>query len=176
MSGVGDRSKLQVLQKGIDQVAIVVKDLDRAVEAYWKLFGVGPWRIYTYGRPLVKEMSYRGQRSDFKYLIALAQVGDLNIELIQTLEGNTIYGDFVAEHGYGMHHVAHFVEDMQAALAEARDAGFSVTQEGSGFGVDGSGHYAYLDTEDVIGVSVELVELPKKRAAPERVYPPEAAE
>ena len=161
---------------GFDQVAIVVEYLDKAVKKYWELLGIGPWQIYTYGKPLVREMSYHGKPSEFKFRVAFTKVGDLNIELIQTMEGDTIYADFVREHGYGLHHLAQFVDDMQEALAEAKAAGFNVIQEGSGFGLDGSGHYAYLDTEDHIGVTIEFVELPKKRAAPERVYPPEEAE
>ncbi|MFW6181400.1 MAG: hypothetical protein ACOC8N_06595 [Spirochaetota bacterium] len=43
------------LRNGIAQVAVLVENLDEAVEQYWKLFGIGGWHFYTYGRPLVKE-------------------------------------------------------------------------------------------------------------------------
>ena len=165
--------KLSFLENGIDQIAIVVEDLEKAVETYWKVLGVGPWSIYTYGKPLVKEASYRGQPAEFAQRIALAQVGGMRIELIETVKGPTIYADFAEEHGYGLHHIGVLVDDMQAALAEARDAGLTVTQEGSGFGLDGDGHYAYLSTEELLGTSLELIEVPKRRAAPEMVYPPE---
>ena len=45
---------LPFLQNGIAQVAILVKDLDKTVENYWTLFGIGPWHFYTYGQSLVK--------------------------------------------------------------------------------------------------------------------------
>jgi catechol 2,3-dioxygenase-like lactoylglutathione lyase family enzyme len=167
--------KLSFLENGIDQIAIVVEDLDEAVETYWRMLGVGPWSIYTYGRPLVRESSYRGQPTDFAQRIALAQVGGLRIELIETVKGPTIYADFAEEHGYGLHHIGVLVDDMQAALAEAREAGLMVTMEGSGFGLDGDGHYAYLSTEELLGTCLELIEVPKRRAAPEMVYPPEDA-
>jgi hypothetical protein len=44
--------------------------------------------------------------------------------------------------------------------------------DGAGFGADGDGHYAYLDTEDLIGVTIELIERPKGRVEPEKTYPP----
>ena len=42
---------------------------------------------------------------------------------------------------------------------------------GAGFGPDDDGHYAYLDTEARLGVTLELIERPKRRQPPEKVYP-----
>jgi len=166
------RGALPFLQKGVAQVALIVEDLDKAVKAYWEDFGIGPWHIYTYGKPLVKNMSYRGQPSEYRMRIALSHIGSLRIELIEMLEGDTIYAEFAREHGYGVHHFGVLVEDMEAALSQAKAAGFEVTQDGSGFGLDGDGYYAYLDTEDQIGVTIELIQRPKRRVPPERIYPP----
>ena len=82
------------------------------------------------------------------------------------------YHDWVEAHGYGPHYVGIMVEDMGAALAEAREAGLAVIQEGTGFGFDGDGHFAYLDTEDALGMALELIEVPKRRVAPDKIYPP----
>ena len=160
------------LKDGIDQICMIVKDLDKAVKAYWELFGVGPWRFYTYGKPQLKRLSYRGKPGDYQMRLALARMGALQIELIEPLEGDSIYADFVEEHGYGLHHIAVVVEDMASAVAQAQAAGLSVTQDGAGFGPDGDGAYAYLDTEDKIGTTIELIERPKRARPPDRVYPP----
>ena len=162
---------LPFMAHGIDQVALIVENLDKAMQKFSDRLGVGPWRIYTYGKPLVKKMAYRGQPADFAMRIALSSIGALNIELIEMIHGETIYAEYVAKHGYGLHHWGIFVDDMGAALAEAAARGIEVIQEGSGFGLDGSGHYAYLDTEDSMGIVLELIELPKVRAAPERIFP-----
>jgi methylmalonyl-CoA/ethylmalonyl-CoA epimerase len=45
--------------------------------------------------------------------------------------------------------------------------------DGSGFGLDGDGHYAYLDTEAELGVTLELIQRPKGRMPPEKIFPPE---
>ena len=174
MSGNGAGQELPFLKNGIGQIAIIVEDLDRAVENYWRLLGVGPWQIYTYGKPLVKKTTYHGHEADYRMRIALAMVGPLLIELIQPLEGDSVYADFVRERGYGFHHVGILVDDMQAALAQAVAAGLSVIQDGQGYGLDGDGHYAYLDTEEEIGVTLELISMPKRRVAPESIYPPPA--
>jgi len=173
MSEENASRKLPFLNNGVAQVAIIVEDLDRAVENYWKLFGIGPWHIYTYGKPLVKEMTYGGEPADYKMRVALSYLGSTRIELIEMMEGQTVYADFVEAHGYGVHHFGVLVEDMEEALAEAEAAGLRMTMDGAGFGLDGDGHYAYLDTENEIGVTIELIERPEGRRPPERVYPPE---
>jgi methylmalonyl-CoA/ethylmalonyl-CoA epimerase len=175
MSERSVEGKLPFLQNGVAQVALIVEDLEEAVEAYWKLFGIGPWHFYTYGQPLVQRMSYHGQPGEYKMRIALSYLGPLRIELIEMVEGDTVYADFVREHGYGVHHFGLLVEDMEEAIAQAEAAGLTMTQDGAGFGRDGDGHYAYLDTEEQIGVTLELIERPKGRVPPEKVYPPEEA-
>jgi len=169
---LGGLAGIPFFKNGIGQIALVVENVDEAVETYWKLFGVGPWYIYTYGKPLIKKMAYWGKPAEFKMRVALSRIGDLHIELIQPLEGENIYTDFVEAHGYGLHHLAVMVEDVEAAIAQAQAAGLAVKQEGSGFGLDGDGHFAYLDTEDKIGLTLELLSLPKRRVEPEKVYPP----
>jgi len=157
----------------IAQICVIVPDLDRAVENYWKVFGIGPWKFYTYGKPLVKRMTRRGEPCEYKMRVALANVGAMRIELIEPLEGDTVYREFVEKHGYGVHHVGVLIENMDEALARAGKAELEMTQDGAGFGPDDDGHYAYLDTEALIGTTVELIERPKRRSPPEKTYPPE---
>jgi catechol 2,3-dioxygenase-like lactoylglutathione lyase family enzyme len=164
---------LPFFKNGIAQIAIIVKDLDQTVENYWRVFGIGPWHFYTYAKPLVRRMTYRGQPADYKMRIALSYIGPLRIELIEVKEGDSVYADFIKEHGYGVHHFGLLVEDMQTALEQAHSAGFEMTMDGSGFGADGDGHYAYLDSEDKFGVTLEFIQRPKGRVAPEKIYPPE---
>jgi catechol 2,3-dioxygenase-like lactoylglutathione lyase family enzyme len=165
--------RLPFLDNGIAQTAIVVEDLDRTVERYWEVFGVGPWHFYTYEKPLVQEMSYYGKPADYAMRIALSYFGPSRIELIEARRGDSVYADFVRQHGYGVQHLGLLVDDMQAAIALAEEAGYAVIQDGSGFGVDGDGHYAYLDTAQDFGVMFELIERPKGRRAPEKVFPAE---
>ncbi len=162
---------LPFLEKGIAQVGFVVKDLEATVESWTRLFGLGPWQFYTYEKPLLKKMSYRGKPVEYRMRLALANIGSLRIELIQPLEGDTVYADFVREHGYGMHHLGLLTDDMEASLAEGRGAGLAMTMDGSGFGRDGDGHYAYLDTEAALGTTLELIQRPKGRVPPEKTWP-----
>jgi catechol 2,3-dioxygenase-like lactoylglutathione lyase family enzyme len=170
---MSERKPLPFLENGVAQVAFVVEDLDRTVELYHRMFGIGPWHFYTYGPPLVKKMSYHGKPCEYKMRVALSYFGPTRVEFIEIVEGPTVYADFVKEHGYGVQHLGVLVEDMDVALAQAQEAGFTMIMDGSGFGPDGDGHYAYLDTEKDYGVTLELICRPKRRQPPEKIYPPE---
>ncbi|KAA3647294.1 MAG: hypothetical protein DWQ07_07275 [Chloroflexi bacterium] len=169
----GGQAPLQHLNEGVAQIAIIVPDLDRAVERYYKTFGIGPWHFYTYEKPLVKDMSYMGQPADYSNRIALSHFGPMRIELIEIGEGDTVYADFVKEHGYGVQHLGLLVDDMPSAINEWEQAGLTMTMDGSGFGPDGDGHYAYFDTETDFGVTLELIQRPARRHPPEKIYPPQ---
>ena len=112
--------KLSFLDKGIAQVAIIVPNLEEAVENYWKLFGIGDWHFYTYGKPLVKRMTYHGNPSEYKMRVALSYFGPMRVELIEILEGDTVYADFVAEHGEGKYQF--YIDKLDKKYGELVDA------------------------------------------------------
>jgi methylmalonyl-CoA/ethylmalonyl-CoA epimerase len=156
---------------GIAQIALVVKNLEQTVRNWVDVLGVGPWHFYTYGKPLVKRMTRHGQPAEYRMRVALANVGPMRIELIEHMEGDTVYQEFVDQHGYGVHHLGVLVEDMALALEQAKTAGFEMTQDGAGFGPDDDGHYAYISTEKALGTTFEFIQRPKRRNPPEKTYP-----
>ena len=165
---------LPFLDNGIAQIAFVVEDLDKTVEMYHHTFGIGGWHFYTYGTGLCKQMSYYGKPTEYRMRVALSYFGPMRVEFIEMVEGPTVYADLVREHGFGVQHLGVLVDDMAEALAQAEAAGFRMIMDGSGFGPDGDGHYAYIDTEEVYGVTIELICRPARRHPPEKVYPAEA--
>lgn len=166
-------AKLPFQVTAVNQVGFVVKDLDTAMAAYWRV-GVGPWRVYTYGAPLVKDITYRGKPGNWRFLIALAGLGaGFSLELIQPLSGESIYSEFLEKHGEGgIQHLGIVVDDLDRVVAEAQRAGYTVIQSGRGHGVRGDGKFAYLSTDADLFTVYELMELVSERYPPERVYPP----
>jgi hypothetical protein len=155
------------------QICILVPDLDECMKNFYEKFGVGPWQIYTYDKKFVPHMTRHGKPAEYSSRIGLANIGNLRIELIQPLEGDTVYTDFIKKHGYGVQHLGVLVDDMGTALQQAEAAGLEMTMDGGGFGPDGDGHYAYLETEHLVGTTFELISRPKRRHPPESVYPEE---
>ena len=162
---------LPFLNNGIAQIALVVRDLDRTVESYYRLFGIEPWHFYTYEVPFVATMKRHGRDARHGMRIALSYFGESRIELIEHLYGDTVYAEHLARHGPGLQHLGVVVENIEEAIVQAKRAGISVIQEGSGFGPQGDGHYAYLNTEELIGFTLELIQRPRGRKPPEKVYP-----
>lgn len=157
--------------KDIAQVALVVPDVEKYVKNLTDKFDCGPWHFYTYGKPLVKRMTRKGKPCEYRMKVALGYIGRMRVELIQPLEGDTVYNEFIEKHGYGIHHLGILTDNMRESLREAEDAGLEMTMDGAGFGPDNDGHYAYLDTESLIGTTIELIERPARRNPPEKVYP-----
>jgi methylmalonyl-CoA/ethylmalonyl-CoA epimerase len=157
--------------KEIAQICIVVPDIEKATRNFYEIFGIGPWHFYTYGKPMVKRMTRHGKPTDYKMKVALSNIGNMRIELIEPLEGGTVYKEFVENHGYGIHHLGILTDNMQQSMKQAEEAGIAITMDGAGFGPDDDGHYAYLDTENLIQTTFELIERPKRRNPPEKIYP-----
>jgi len=131
----------------IQQVCIVCNDLRRTIESYWNILGIGPWAVFEFGQPQVPDLKYHGKPAWGKYLGAVAQVGPLELEIFETIEGASVYQDWINEHGEGLHHLKFLVEDLDIDRVEREMAamGFATIMSGH-FGPDLKGQFAYFDT------------------------------
>jgi catechol 2,3-dioxygenase-like lactoylglutathione lyase family enzyme len=123
--GTAQVSPAKVKVKGINQVAIVVKDVQKVAENYWNILGIGPWDIYAWEAPLVYDRTYHGKPSWAREKIALAQVGGVQLELCQPIDGDSVYQDFLMEHGEGLHHLNFLVDDVDETAGILIKEGFS---------------------------------------------------
>jgi methylmalonyl-CoA/ethylmalonyl-CoA epimerase len=139
-----DDIKQQLQLPGVGQIGVVVEDLDRTMAFYESTFGIGPWDIREVGAPNVWD---RGEEKFIKARLGFATLGQVEIELIQILEGDSMHLEFLREHGEGLHHVGFF-----AKLEQAQAMGLQVLQKDP-FGQA----YAYLDTRQPGGIIFELI-------------------
>ncbi|HEY5858361.1 MAG TPA: VOC family protein [Aldersonia sp.] len=139
----------------IAQVGYVVHDLQASME-HWIEQGVGPW-FYT-ECVQTDYFRHRGVDSDMKMAVALANSGDVQIELIQQLnDAPSLYKEFLDSGREGMQHVAYWTHDFQGLYDKALSLGYVVGQEGS---IGGSqGRFAYLDTERETGTIIEISDI-----------------
>lgn len=114
----------RVKVKEINQIAIVVKDVQTVAENYWNILGIGPWDIYAWEAPLVYDRTYHGKPSWAREKIALAQVGGVQLELCQPVDGDSVYQDFLMEHGEGLHHLNFLVDDVDETAEILINEGF----------------------------------------------------
>ena len=144
-------SEAAIVLPPVSQVGIVVRDLDKTAAFYYSTFGIGPFSIM----PEVKfeGVILRGQSTNAKIKVAFAQSGSLQIELIQPLEGENIYTEFLRSKGEGLHHLGFQVDDFEGMLAKFKSRGIEpIFWLNMGFMA-----FAYLDTDRVGGIMVELL-------------------
>lgn len=155
----------------IKQIAIVVRDLESAARAYWQQLRIGPWTAFEYTPAFLKEMTYKGAPAAFSLRHALAWKENVQFELVQPLDGPSIFADHLREHGEGFHHLGIYVPDHARAVTEITAAGFSPLQAAKGFGATGDGAFAYFSSPGLPGAIIELIGAPSVRREPLFVYP-----
>lgn len=142
----------------ISQLGYIVKDLNAALDFWVKVLGVGPWAVVKSLKPT--NVIYRGNPGELEMNCAVANSGDLQIELIQPISTTPNFYQECFDKGMnGIHHVsfwqdpAHFDE----VYNYLQGKGFQLAMSGEIGGPDGK--FAYLDNEKYPGVIVEISKL-----------------
>ncbi len=162
---------------GVRQVALVVRDIDKALKEYTHRFGIGPWWVSLYGLPKMTDMRIRGEAIPYSMKLALAWTGHTMWDLIEPVDGPSIYKEFLDAHGEGLHHllVEHDGIDFDNAIATFTKRGCPPLMEGK----IGDVQFAYIETEGPLKTVLEIVRRPPGYVRPEPDYwypaPPEKA-
>lgn len=144
---------INVPEGKICQIGIVVKDLDEAVEKFYRDFGIGPWYFWNFEQPQLTEMYYKGEpMHGYGVKIAIASMGGVQCELIQPLYGKGTHTDFLEKKGEGFHHIKLFFKDIDKAVADFKSKGIEALQSGK-YNDD---IHVYLDTEKSHGFLIEI--------------------
>lgn len=134
------------------QIAVVVDDLE-AARAHYERAGIGP---FVEG-PSARAVSRRvyGQDADVEVRGLLAQMGPLELELLQPTRGASIQREALDAKGEHALHVCAYTDDLDAEIAGMAEAGFPVISEGV---LEDGGRFAYFDTRAVGGLILEYYE------------------
>ncbi len=136
----------------IVQMAWVVNDLEEAAHRFNRIYGCGPFLMNRHIQ--LGDPRYRGApvRTDFS--TALAQAGEVQIELIvQHDDTPSVYRDLHAAGSEGFHHVAMIVPDVALEVERYRMLGF----EAAFTGRFGNAEFAYVDTSATLGHMTEIL-------------------
>jgi methylmalonyl-CoA/ethylmalonyl-CoA epimerase len=142
------------------QICVVVENVDEAMKRYSDLLGVGPFLIYSVDAKQLG-VTREGLPTDYKVRVAMAKMGGAVLELLESNKGQTIWKDFYDKHGEGMHHIGLFVRNFPAALAAFTDRGFKITVDGPIEGKSRTGRFTYLETQERMGTTFELLDFPE---------------
>jgi hypothetical protein len=146
----------------VAQNGYVVRDLAAAMDHWITVMGVGPW--FYFERVAIDWFRHRGADSAVEISVALANSGDLQIELIQQRnDAPSMYREFLAAGREGLQHMAYWTTEYQALYDRALALGYRVGQEGQIGGVQG--RFAYFDTETHPGTVIEISDVSGPKGA-----------
>ena len=133
--------KLQL--KTVDQISIAVKDIDKVIESWSSMFGIGPWSFTDIGGTDAKGRSWKAR-------MAFAYLGPLQVELVQPVEGRIFQSRFLDTFGEGLHHLGFYVDDVDGEVSK-------LLAQGAKLILTDPGNFAYLESGGPGGVIFELM-------------------
>jgi methylmalonyl-CoA/ethylmalonyl-CoA epimerase len=139
----------------ISQIAVVVRDMEKALKDYTETLGWGPWSVFDYKPPLLHDTEVRGEPVEFRMIGAETHLDGLDFELIQPVSGPSIYQEFLDTHGEGVQHIAcmqHSFDDSTAMKEHWARRGAKVLMGGR---IAESIEFYYLDTAPIVKFVLE---------------------
>jgi len=126
----------------LDHIGIHVRDCDKVIEAWERMFDIGPWAIRE-----VSSTTPEGKTVTTKLAFAYTDNG-VELELIQPPPERATFMD---AHGEGLHHWGFFVDDADGEAAKLVERGAEIVAQNPG-------HWIYLDCGGPGGVIFELMQ------------------
>lgn len=147
--------------KVVVQVAIVCRDIGATSQRWAAVLGVDPPQIVTTRPGHEVKAVYRGRPTGGQAKLAFIRAGQVTIELIQPVGGNTSWSEFLDANGEGVQHVAFKVMDLDSTVKGLDEMGIPVLQRGRWDSNDGD--YVYVDSKKALGVVLELLHADTKK-------------
>jgi methylmalonyl-CoA/ethylmalonyl-CoA epimerase len=135
----------------LSHVGVVTRDLEKTIGEMQKLHNLSPFKILE---PEYTNTHLRGKPTDFKLKSAFYQSGQVVIEIISVIKGDSLFSEWLREKGEGLHHLGYDIQNIDEWLHHYETKGIGILQSGERPGVK----WAYLDTTCYTGLIVELVE------------------
>ena len=148
--------KIDLRNFKVDQLGFVFKDIEKHAKILENLFNIPK---FTFLPPFSNMVKLRGKEISTTTKIGFSRNFNTQIELIQPIEGESLYKEFVDQGREGLHHISLFIEDLQLYIDQFQRFGYEVIYSGQ----IGKRVWAYLDTEKDLGLILELQETITRR-------------
>lgn len=134
-------------------IGLVVRDMNKAIERLTAL-GIGPFTPRM--PPPDAQETYRGKPfiPSQRVAIQITHIGDMELELIQPINGESPHREFLDKKGEGIQHLGFIVDNLGEDVTRLTGQGSEILLASQ---FQGGGGVAYLDL-DVAGLIVELVQ------------------
>jgi len=129
--------------KGIDHVAIVVKDLEEGIKLFSKLLGKEP-----YHREVIEAQ---------KVEVASFKLGESDIELIMPIDKESGVAKFLEKKGEGIHHICFRTDNVGEELKRVESLGFTLIDKEPRKGA-GNSKVGFIHPKSTKGTLIEFKE------------------
>ena len=148
--------KISLHNLQIDQLGYVYRDIQKQAKILEEKLELLPF-AFLENKPT--PYLYRGKESIVQTMIGFSRTLNVQIELIQVLEGECIFKEFIDSGREGLHHFGVYVDDVDQVLNDYLEKGYQIVHQGLTAGVR---KVAYIDTFDDLGVYIEFQQTKKK--------------
>jgi len=142
-------------------VGIVVHSIERTLQQMHRFLTADQYRINAFPPEGASkdevQLCYHGEKTWFTAKFCFIVMGDTELELIEPLEGDSVWKDFLREHGEGIHHLKFEVVSLNETIRAFRQQGVACTQYGSAVGPNAGKTWAYFDTVPQLGYVIEVL-------------------
>jgi len=127
--------------KRIAHIGVAVKDTDKSKSLYQDIFSL--------------PVPHEERLGELK--IAFVNIGQTNMELVQSTDPNGVMNKFIEKKGEGIHHIAFEVENIDQALEELKANGVPLIDQQARPGAH-QARIAFLNPKGTNGILIELVQ------------------
>ena len=139
--------------KRIDHIAIVVDDIEQALNFWQESLGL--------------DMTYMQEVPEQESIVAFLPSGQSEVELVKPTTDTSGVAKYLAKRGPGMHHICFEVDNIEATLAQLKAKGIRLINPTPTIGTGGK-KIAFIHPGSTSGVLVELYQLtpeePRRRS------------
>jgi methylmalonyl-CoA/ethylmalonyl-CoA epimerase len=146
----------EALFSNVIQIGIVVCDIDKAIDGFRNLLNVDGWNINFVDTAIGKGSDFHknGNPIETRVKIAWVDFGNVELELIEPRDQNSLYADFLREQGPGIHHIMLGTKDYDKCLGHMD--GHNVPAIGGG-ALQGT-RFQMFDTQELLGFICEIAD------------------
>lgn len=140
----------------LSQIGLIVDDVRKTAQFLKDLLGIEEWKFEDWppqNRP-DWQSSFEGKDAMWKTKLAFANFKNIELELIENVEGTSAYSQFLHEKGKGIHHLLFEVDDLEDAVSRLKRKGIKEKMSATGR-LPGT-RWVLMDTLELLGFDLEL--------------------
>jgi methylmalonyl-CoA/ethylmalonyl-CoA epimerase len=138
--------------KGICQVALVVRDIEKTAKQFCEVFGLPMPKIFSTPPAEEAHTRFQGKPTKTRAKLAVFQMGPVVLELTQPDGEPSSWKDFLDKHGEGVHHIGFMVDDLNGTLKSLEKMGIPERHSGDYTG----GRYVFVESQEKLGVILNV--------------------